>query len=267
MPALSNQTTYPAEWLSLREDADAAARSAELVGPLRAYLGDRPSLVIRDLGCGIGSMGRWLTGRLPSPQHWIMHDRAPGLLSHAVAGMPRTVTATGELQDITQLRAADLRGTSLVTASALLDLLTADELTALAEACATIPVLFALSVTGRVELDPVDALDDEISAAFNAHQRRTVDGRRLLGPDAASTAEDAFRQTGATVHRVPSPWRLGRDDALVVEWLRGWVAAAVEERPELAAHADAYVRRRLGQHDLRVVVHHDDLLALPAGAA
>ncbi|CAM3792397.1 SAM-dependent methyltransferase [Kibdelosporangium persicum] len=267
MSAMSNRTTYPAEWLSLREDADAAARSAGLVEPLRAYLGDRPGLIIRDLGCGIGSMGRWLAGRLPGPQHWILHDRDPGLLSRAVAGLPRTVTVTGELQDITRLRATDLSGTSLVTASALLDLLTADEMAELVGACATIPVLFTLSVVGRVEFEPADALDGELVKAFNAHQRRTVERRRLLGPDAVDTAAELFRRQGATVHRRPSPWRLGAGDAaLITEWLRGWVAAAVDQRPGLAEHAEAYLGRRLGDSGLRVVVHHEDLLALPAGA-
>ncbi|WP_260479060.1 class I SAM-dependent methyltransferase [Kibdelosporangium aridum] len=268
MSQMSNNTTYPAEWLSLREDADAAARSAELVEPLRAYLGDRPGLIVRDLGCGIGSMGRWLSAKLPAPQHWILHDRDPGLLSRAVAGMPRNVTVTGELQDITRLRAADLSGTSLVTASALLDLLTVEEMAALAQACAKVPVFFALSVAGQVELDPVDALDGELVKAFNAHQRRTVDGRRLLGPDAVDTAAKLFENQGATVHRRPSPWRLGAGDAaLITEWLRGWVAAAVEHQPGLAEHAKAYLDRRVGDTELRVVVHHEDLLALPAGAS
>ncbi|ALG11282.1 class I SAM-dependent methyltransferase [Kibdelosporangium phytohabitans] len=265
---MSNSTMYPAEWLSLREDADAVARSVELAEPLRAHLGDRPGLIVRDLGCGIGSMGRWLADRLPGPQHWILHDRDPGLLSRAVAGMPRTVTVTGELQDITQLRATDLSGTSLVTASALLDLLTADELAALVEACARTPALFVMSVVGQVDLDPFDEFDAEIANAFNAHQRRTTDGRRLLGPDAVATAAELFQRQGATVYRRPSPWRLGRDDAdLIAEWLRGWVAAAVEEQPELADDAAAYLERRLGDTALTVVVHHEDLLALPAGAA
>ena len=65
----------------------------------------------------------------------------------------------------------------------------------------------------------------------------------------------------------PSPWRLGPDQAALTEqWLRGWVGAAVEQRPELAARAEAYLRARLeacAAGELRVVVHHSDLLALP----
>jgi hypothetical protein len=265
---LSNRPTYPAQWLALREPADAVARSGALVKQLRELFEDRPSLTIRDLGCGIGSMGRWLSPQLPGKQRWILHDRDSELVSRAGAGMPDGVTTKGEVQDITRLRASDLGGTSLVTASALLDVLTADELAVLVKAIvgARVPAMFALSVVGRVDFDPVDTFDMDLVQAFNDHQRRTVDGRRLLGPDAVDTAVDLFKKYGATVVRKPSPWRLGPEDsALVTEWLPGWVAAAVEQRLDLAIHAQAYLDCRLDDTDLRVVVHHEDILALPAG--
>ncbi|WP_046472426.1 hypothetical protein [Allosalinactinospora lopnorensis] len=271
----------PPEWLELRESADAAARATELLDPLRGYLdasGAAGPLVIRDLGCGTGSMGRWLNGRLAGPQHWILHDRDPELLARASAGMagaaadgsPATVTT--QEKDITHLDADDLSDTSLVTTSAVVDLLTGDEMDGIAEACAGAgcPALLTLSVAGRVELAPADPLDAEITDAFNAHQRRTDRGRTLLGPDGASAATGAFERRGAVVHTRPSPWRLGADQAaLVAEWLRGWVAAACEQRPELAPQGEAYLRRRLQAceaGELHVVVHHSDLLALPNGA-
>ena len=82
------------DWLALREDADAAARAPELVDVLRASLGTRARpVLVRDLGCGTGSMGRWLAGRLPGPQTWVLHDRDPRLLARAAASAP-TVAAT-----------------------------------------------------------------------------------------------------------------------------------------------------------------------------
>jgi hypothetical protein len=134
-------------------------------------------------------------------------------------------------------------------------------------ACAEagLPALLTLSVTGRVELTPPDPLDADIAAAFNAHQRRTVDGRRLLGPDAAAATAEAFRRRGVRVLVRSSPWRLGADrSGLAVEWLSGWVAAACEHRPELAGPATAYAASRRAQAAagrLRVVVDHHDLLA------
>ena len=262
----------PPEWLELREGADAAARATGLLAPLRAYLGDAERPVIRDLGCGTGSMARWLAPRLPGPQHWIMHDRDPVLLAHAAASvMNGGVTAATERRDITRLGRDDLAGTSLVTASALLDLLTAGEVDRLAAACAGIPALLALSVAGEVELTPADPLDTEIQAAFNAHQRRVDRGRRLLGPDAPAVAAEAFERHGATVREQASPWRLGADQAaLTREWLAGWVDAACARRPDLTAPAKDYRRRRLeacAAGELRVVVQHRDLLALPVPCA
>jgi hypothetical protein len=269
-------TGYSPAWLGLRESADAAARAPELLDPVRGCLADGSGPVIRDLGCGTGSMGRWLAGRLPGPQHWIMQDRDPELLRHAAATMVDTaadgapVTVSTRQGDITRLTADDLAGTSLVTASALLDVLTADEVDGLAAACvgAGCPALLTLSVAGRVELNPADPLDAGITAAFNAHQRRSVGGRRLLGPDAADAVAEAFARRGAAVLIRPSAWRLGAQQrALTAQWLTGWVGAACEQRPELTAEADGYLRRRLAAAaagDLRAVVHHNDLLALPA---
>jgi hypothetical protein len=253
-------TTYPPEWLRLREGADAAARAAELLGPMRAVL-PGPPLVIRDLGCGDGSMGRWLAGRLPGPQHWILHDLDPG--PRAGGALPGGGSVTVVRGDIAAIGAADLAGTSLVTASALLDLLTAAEVTGLAGACAGAgcPALLTLSVTGRVVFDPADPLDAVFTDAFNDHQRR----RGLLGPDAPGVAAASFERLGATVHRSPSPWRLGPGQAaLAGRWLQGWVAAAVEQVPDLALVADAYLDRRRGA---RVVVGHEDLLTLPGGGS
>jgi hypothetical protein len=252
---------FSPEWLALREPADADARADELLTTLRTSLAG-PDVIIRDLGSGTGSMARWLAPRLPEEQKWILTDRDPVLLEAAAASVPGAVP---DLRDITTLTADDLSGTSLVTGSALLDLLTQSEVKALAEACVTAgcPALFSLSVVGRVELDPPDQLDDAIAAAFNAHQRRTVDGRVLLGPSAVPATATAFIRLGATVHRRPSPWRLGPSQSdLLGEWLRGWVSAACEQEPDLTPAADAYVARRLAG-DLHVTVHHEDLLALP----
>ncbi|MFI0776046.1 methyltransferase domain-containing protein [Streptomyces sp. NPDC021212] len=265
---------YAPEWLELREGADAAARAPELLEPLRARPAGATGMVIHDLGCGTGSLGRWLAPRLDGPQEWVLHDHDPALLELAAERAPRTaadgspVTVRTRRGDLGSLTAADLAGASLVTASALLDVLTAKEMEGLAAACAGAgcPVLLALSVAGRVELTPEDPLDAEIAEAFNAHQRRSG----LLGPDAVAVASEAFARHGATVRTHASPWRLSAaESALAAEWLRGWVGAAVEHRPELEPRAETYLRRRLAEcaaGELRVVVHHDDLLALPRPA-
>lgn len=254
-----------ADWLALREPADAAARSTALAD----RLGLPPGAVIHDLGSGTGSLRRWLSPRLPAPQHWTLHDQDPTLLTLAADTLPPGTGAAGtggrggtvEARDgdVTRLRPGDLAGADLVTASALLDLFTAAEVERVVAACATVPVLFTLSVTGRVRLTPADPLDAELAAAFNDHQRR---GGRL-GPDAPAATAAAFRRHGATVETRPSPWRLGPDQAaLAAEWFRGWVAAACEQHPDLTTHAVPYAARRLAD-GVTAEIDHVDLLAVP----
>jgi SAM-dependent methyltransferase len=265
-----------ARWLALREPADGAARSVTLVTELRRVLTANGPLFVHDLGCGTGSMLRWLAPLLPGPQRWTGHDWDEKLLAALSKSAPvqdsQGATVTVDIQecDLTRLQPDELTGASLITASALLDILSAAELEHLATTCLATgcPVLLALSVTGRVELRPCDRQDERIQHAFNLHQRRiTSDGRRLLGPHAVLAAAKLFAGRGATVLSAPSVWRLGAGDgALIDEWLAGWVGAACEQRPALAASATDYLRRRApaaaGGH-LDVTVHHRDLLIVP----
>ena len=255
------------EWLVLREPADAAARSAELAERLARHLPAAGRLVIHDLGGGSGAMGRWLAPRLPGPQHWVVHDRdarPAGARRRRARPAPAAVTVEARRSDITRLAPGDLAGASLVVASALLDLLTADELARMLGACAGLPMLLALTVVGRVALTPADPLDARIGRRV---QRPPAPRRGLLGPDAVAAAVDALRGTGAEVLVRPSPWRLDAAHAdLTAEWLGGWVAAACEQEPALAAEAGAYRDRRLAQAaagELAVTVDHADLLVLP----
>jgi hypothetical protein len=268
------------QWLRLREPADAAARSVDLAAAAVGHLtASTSAVVVHDLGCGSGSMGRWLAPMVGGPQHWVLHDRDTDLLEAAAAEPPPAaadgarVTVETRQDDLTLLGPDALTGAALVTASALLDMLTAAELARFVASCveAACPVLVTLSVTGRVRLHPTDPLDVVLAGAFNDHQRRTTGGRTLLGPDAARTAVTAFEALGSRVEVRPSPWQLDATQGpLIAEWLDGWVAAAVQQRPILATAAAAYLARRrtdLERGRLAVTVPHVDLLALPPEAA
>jgi len=264
-----------ARWLALREPADAAARASALVDELRPRLPASGRLEIHDLGCGTGAMGRWLAPLLPGEQHWVLHDRDAELLNLAAADAPgrgadgSAVTLETDRSDINVLEPGELAEAALITASALLDMLTARELCDLLDLCAAAgcPALLTLSVTGRVELTPADQLDARVAAAFNAHQRRATGRGTLLGPDAPAIAIEQLERRGAAVRVLPSPWRLGASDAeLTAEWLQGWLWAAREQEPELSAESEDYERRRREEASagrLRVTVGHADLLVLP----
>jgi SAM-dependent methyltransferase len=264
-------------WLALREPADGDARASSLAERLANWFtaSGTGELVVHDLGSGTGSLARWLAPRLPGRQVWVLHDRDPRLLElarertaglAAADGTPVTVrTAVG---DLTTLGPADLAGAGLITASALLDLLTPASLDALVQTCVAVgcPVLWTLSVTGAVTLDPADPLDDPLTAAFDAHQRRGG----LLGPDAPDAAAATLGRHGMAVRMADSPWRLAYDrNELLAEWLRGRVDAAVEQDPELAAQARTWLRDRLtavAAGRLTATVGHRDLLAAPTAS-
>lgn len=261
------------DWLRLREPADAASRSRDLVDEVRPLLaGDRT--VVHDLGSGTGSMARWLSPLLPGPQQWVLYDRDPELLALAAAHPPlevlhRTpVTVETRERDLTRLSPEELDGATLITASALLDVLTDKDLAQLVAVCSAVgvPALITLTVTGRVDLTPSHPLDPLLVEAFNAHQRRPTERGRLLGPTALGATADAFRSRGHRILVRTSPWMLDADDQpLIAAWLHGWVGAATEQRPMLAPRAATYLDHRLAQAasgHLRVTVEHQDLLVV-----
>lgn len=262
-------------WLALREAADAAARAGELVEYVQRASPPTGVSIIHDLGGGTGAMGRWLAPRLRGPQHWVIHERDSDLLEVAETNRPgpaadgAAVSIETRRSDITRLSAGELAGATLITASALLDMLTEDELAGLVGGCtgAGCPVLLALSVVGHVELSPAEPLDRRVAAAFDAHQRRLTPRGRLLGPDAVAHAVEAFSHRGGEVLLRASPWRLGgAHTELMMEWFAGWVAAAEEHEDGLAVEMAEYVRRRRAQAAagrLAVIVDHADLLVLP----
>ncbi len=262
-------------WLALREPADAAARAGDLVDEIRRELPAGRHLVIHDLACGTGAMVRWLAPRLPGPQHWITYDLDGDLLA-ALDAAPAPVAADGSpvttqirRRDVTRLSSRDLADANLITSSALLDLLTTEELGRVVCSCAAAQcrVLITLTVTGAVRLWPPHPLDEVVAAAFNAHQRRTTGGRRLLGPDAADAAGRMFTDLGLDVMGSASPWRLGpATRELTYAWLAGWLAAACEQDSRLAAEKSTYAAKRLtdaAAGRLQVLVQHRDLLVRP----
>jgi hypothetical protein len=262
------------DWLALREPEDARARSRDLAHAASRMLAPGP-IEVHDLGSGTGSMMRWLAPMLPGPQAWVLHDWNTDLVARATNGDApldrdgRRVAIRARTGELERLDAGDLESASLVTASALLDVLTFEELRAIVRAILLVgcPVLLSLSVTGDVRLDPPDPRDDGVAAAFDAHQERLVGGRRLLGPSGAALAQLLFREAGWNVRTADTRWRLGpQAPALLEQWFDGWLEAALEQRPDLRNEGARYGALRsdqLRRGALSAVVVHSDLLAWP----
>lgn len=256
--------TFDARWLALREPVDHRSRPAALLSPLAAWLHEKPAVQVLDLGSGRGSNLRYLSGRLPGQQHWIVLDHDAGLLADARPLGPH-VTVTPLVRDLRQPDSLPVAGVDLVTASALLDLVSEHWLAALADRCAETraAVLFALNVDGEIDWQPGDPGDAALLDAFHAHHRRDKGFGPALGIHAAARASEFFARHGYTVSHMPSPWQLTAADAPLREALcDGWVAAATEQRPE-AARDFADWRKRCPARGGTLRVGHVDVLALP----
>jgi hypothetical protein len=212
---------------------------------------------------------------LPTPQRWTLLDRDAELLARvrAPGGDVQVKTRRGDLADFGLV---DVIRTHLVTASALLDLVSERWLSRVVDACAEAgcAALFALSYDGTAawegdvdRLDMGDSLDELVRDAVNAHQLRDKGLGAALGPAAVPVAEELFRQRGYRTFTRPSPWMLGPGEtALVGALIEGWATAAAEQRPAEAPAVRRWAESRMAQvatGDFGLVVGHLDVLALP----
>jgi len=266
-----------AEWLALREHADAAARSMRLARSTAGRLGDREAIRILDLGTGTGSNIWYLANHLgQARQSWLAIDRDPVLLARLRESAPgrlahcagRVLVETREA-DLGRLDFADLTADrDLVTASALLDLVSETWLRSLAEACraAGAAVLFAITYNGQSECSPFEPEDDRILDLFNRHQHRDKGlGGPAAGPDAVAAAVRAFAEAGYDVDTEATDWRLDPSDVrLQRELIEGWAYAAAETDPTAADTIADWRARRLAHVERghsHLVVGHDDIAA------
>lgn len=256
-----------AEWLALREPHDAVARSARLTQAVADALPrDRP-LKILDLGSGTGSNPRYLAPRLPAGQQWLLVDKDASLMA---AAPHETRQVDLGAQDAPEI----FEGRDLVTASALLDLVSAPYLEWLAQRCRAnnAVALLALTYTGRSECEPAEPEDGVMCALLNLHQQESDKGfGPAAGPNAVARAEAAFAAAGYRVRREPSDWRLGADAGELQRLLmQGWADVALEMAPYEGEVIADWLARRFAHLDAgrsRIVVSHEDLAAFPPSLA
>ena len=247
---------FSADWLALREPADHAARDAGLMDHAAALAGARP--VVVDLGAGTGSTRRAFAGRLSEGAVWRMVEGDAALLAHC--------EGERHLMDLRDLAALPLEGATLVTASALLDLVSEEWLAGLVTVLAArrLPFHAALSYDGLMAWEPVDAGDAGVTAAFNRHQRGDKGFGPALGPDATARAAALFRAAGYGVRLAESPWRIGADQAALGAALLDGIGGAAAEAGLAADEAARWVAARRAALDQgEMVVGHLDLLAVP----
>lgn len=263
-----------ARWLTLREDADTASRSAVLTEIVAGALPRTSPIRILDLATGTGSNIRYLMTRLPRPQRWLAVDRSERLLAELSrqlgACAPEGVTIETQQRNLGTLDASLFEGCHLVTASALLDLVSADWLRSCAEAsrAASAVVLFTITYNGHSTSAPPEPEDELVLELFNRHQRTDKGlGGVAAGPEAAAAAVMAFEEAGYIVQRETSDWVLGPERREMQRMLiDGWAEAASEIAPDRAPLIRDWHARRLAHVEAgrsHIRVGHDDLAAIP----
>ena len=275
--------TFDADWLSLREPADRRARDEKLPERLRAAWRRQGWSRVVDLGSGTGANLRYLAPRLPPGQQWTLVDHDPRHVDRLrrLEAPPEVDAVTAVARDLAAEGLAVVEGADLVTASALLDLVSEPWLAGLVLRCveSACGAYFALTYDGevqwmtdsaagwRVDGDPDDGL---VWRAVNRHQRGDKGFGPALGPAAAPLAARLFREAGYRTWLAESDWRLEAADGRLTDRLvEGWAGAAAGLRPKTADRVGAWaVRRRaaLARGSFRVTVGHRDLLALPGDA-
>ena len=264
--------TFDTEWLGLREPIDHRSRHGSLLGPLCAMWRARGWARVLDLGSGTGSNLRYLAPRLPGGQAWVLVDHDLGhLRTLGRAETPSSVLSVSVVSgDLDHEGLAAITDADLVTASAVLDLVSEHWLGRLVGGCADAGrgAHFALSYDGELSWGPGDPDDALVRDAVNVHQTGDKGLGPALGPAAAEAAERRFRSAGYRTWLRPSPWRLGAAEApLVRRLISGWEAAAAEIRPQDAGRIHAWAQRRhttVAAGRFTLTVGHRDLLALPS---
>ncbi len=287
-------TRVAADWLALRESFDADARNEHVTRQLASFAVEQAEpLSVLDLGSGTGANFRYLAPRLPCDQSWMLVDVDPLLLQCVEGKTQRWVNTQGwtveRVGNATLFRAGrrcwtvtcrrldlvwevdriDFRSFSVVTASALADLVSQAWFDDLAQRCydASAAVAVALTYDGRRVWAPRDPDDEVIVEWFNRHQQRDAGFGPALGPQAGAYMGRRLRNLGYRVLSGRSDWRIGPEDmAMHRALIEDAVRPCCELVPQQSGRIEAWAERRhrlLEEGACRLTVGHVDLLALP----
>lgn len=269
---------FSADWLALREPVDAAARCANLqtvvLDALRRSRSASGGIDVVDIGAGSGANLRYVAPVIEGAQRWLLVDNDAALLVAATQqlqswGTPDCQVQTLTLDLATQLARLPLPAHCLLTASALLDLVSGAWLRELMRraAAAGAFVWFALTYDGRIECCPSEPEDAEVRGLVNRHQLRDKGFGAALGPGAAQRVEQLLTALGYQVHSGRSDWHITPDKLELQQSLvEGWCLAATQIEPHRAAMLRSWLARRrvhiaAGRSELRV--GHVDIVGLP----
>jgi SAM-dependent methyltransferase len=279
-------TGFDPNWLHLREAVDHRSRNRALLAELAEVFAGRAAIAVVDLGCGLGSNLRGLYEHLPERQHWRLVDHDAALLAAAreeLAGWADACTRNGDdiaiekkgrslhVTFVQADLARDLESVldpapDLVTAAALFDLCSREWIGRFAEAVAARKLVFYTSLTydGREIWQPAHLADSAMLAAFHVDQITDKGFGRSAGPEAPQALVAAFGERDYATSAGDSFWRLGEQDAPLLQALANGIASAVTEGAQLDAEAIASWRAARLAPGVSCMIGHRDCLCRPA---
>jgi hypothetical protein len=281
---------FSSHWLGLREPVDHASRSASVQAAMLDCLrqrhgADLSGLRLLDLGSGSGSNIRALVPLLGDKQDWTLVDYdqalldtsrqltaqwADEILSEQADGL--LVRKAGKTISIRWLRAdlsndiervlADSKP-DMVTAAALFDLISPAWIARFCGALKT-PFYTVLTYDGRSAWHPPHEADEDLLAAFHAHQMTDKGFGAAAGPQAADVLAQCLQAEAFAVVRGDSAWQLGAHHRALLDLLhQGMVDAVVQTGRVSADRLAQWSVTRLQTTDC--LIGHEDTLAIPPG--
>ena len=267
---------FSIEWLNLREVSDHRSRDRDLLKTAVDWLNNLKTKdkVIVDLGSGTGSTIRGLqryTTLTPSIQ-WRLVDNDPGLLAEAIHRHSEEYSIESFLVDLSTTQKLPLKSVSLITASALLDLVSANFIRDLCQLIRekneyqSVGFYSALNYDGCIKWTPFHPLDAAILMNFNADQRRDKGFGPALGPDATDFLKAQFHSANFQCLWAKSPWLLGSADYQLTESLINGISGVAIQTDELT-NSDIQDWKTFRIKNVRTgTCHlgHTDILVLPS---
>ena len=269
---------FSVDWLTLREEADLRSRDFELLEKVDQWLRDHcaKELIVADLGAGTGSTMRAFANFVSQKSEsisWRLIDQDSDLLEYAHNRHCDSYRIETFDLDLNNTALLPLQSVQLITASALLDLVSEEFVDSITSQLVSLnkqqPVglYTALTYNGMIEWKPSHSLDEKVQNSLNQDQKRDKGFGKALGPDASEYLGQRLTEAGFKVYSADSTWFLDAvDEKLVIEYIAG-IDRVLENDQVLGIEAlKAWVEFRESHVTTGACrVGHCDLLALPPG--
>lgn len=278
------------DWLEERYRLDAGARNKHVERAVLEAFQGFPPLYVLDVGSGLGANARYYSCLFSSNQEWILVEKSEVLSLRAIPSLRFWAEAnkwmTEELSEglqvwmsekevrIKSIKASffdsseivDLFRINLVTANAVMDLVSEDQFVTFAENLISnrIPLLATMNYESMY-FEPEDEEDVEFIALYERHMKRSQEFGSAMGPDSTRRIIDFSVKRGCPVIYGKSTWNIDYGDLKMMQFLFRFINQALSENicsNGERVRMEAWFRRKRQQvknQKLKMVVEHSDI--------